>query len=479
MNIVFAASEAAPYMKTGGLGDVAQALPLALSKYSGSRVLLFIPFYGSIKRDPAFKTELVSEFELKLGWRGQYAGLHRLVSRRRKLEVYFIDNELYFCRDRAYGYSDDGERFAFFSKAILQSLVILGEKPDIIHCNDWQTALIPTFLHAFYHDKLGTAKTVFTIHNIEYQGWVHPYFLGDVLGLPVSYDSTFKFGDQHNFMKSAILKCDALTTVSRTYAKEICYPYYAHGLHDIINDHAFKLTGIVNGIDTDVNDPATDPNVFHPYDVSNVFEEKPKNKADLQKELGLPIRPDVPLIGIVSRLVEHKGMSILCESLEKIASMDVQFAVLGTGDSEYESWLKSEAERHPDRFSVNIRFGKHLASRIYAGADIYIMPSKSEPCGLSQLLAMHYGTVPVVHETGGLKDTVAPFFPDTGEGTGFVFRGFTGPDMMDSLRSAVDLYNGDRDSWNKLVMNCMTKDVSWKLPAGEYMELYRRITNKK
>lgn len=478
MNIVFAASEAAPFMKTGGLGDVAQALPEALSAYKGNRILLFIPFYGSIKKDPSFKTELVSEFKLELGWREQYAGLHRLLSRRRKLEVFFIDNELYFCREKAYGYSDDGERFAFFSKAILQSLVILGEKPDIIHCNDWQTALVPTLLHAFYHDELGTAKTVFTIHNIEYQGWVHPFFLGNVLGLPVSYDSTFKFGDQHNFMKSAILKCDALTTVSRTYAKEICYPYYAHGLHDIINDHAFKLTGIVNGIDTEVNDPGKDPDVPYPYGISDVLSRKPLNKRYLQETLGLPVRADVPLIGIVSRLVEHKGMQILCESLEKIAEMDVQFAVLGTGDSEYESWLRSAAERHPDKFSVNIRFGKHLASKVYSGADIYLMPSKSEPCGLSQLMAMHYGTVPVVHETGGLKDTVAQFIPDTGEGTGFVFKEFTGLQMMDSLRSAVGLYRNDRESWNRLIFNCMSKDVSWKLPAGEYMELYRRITQK-
>ncbi|MBQ3866694.1 MAG: glycogen synthase [Clostridia bacterium] len=475
MKIVFAASEAAPYIKTGGLGDVAQALPLALSRAPGTEVLLFLPYYGSIKEDPAVPTVELATFRMSLSWRNQYVGLYRLVSPKRKERVFFIDNEYYFKRDKIYGESDDGERFAFFSKAVLESLVQLGETPDVIHCNDWQTALIPTMLHAFYQDKLGAAKTVFTIHNIEYQGWVHPYFLGEVLGLPDRYDSTFQLGDGHNFMKSAILNCDALTTVSRTYAREICEPYYAHGLDKIIAEHAFKLSGIVNGIDLDVNDPGKDPCISFPYGAENAAEGKRKNKAALQKELGLPEKPDTPLIGMVSRLVTHKGIDLLCASLQELENWDVQFAILGTGDAYFEDKLREAAARRPDRFSVNLCFRKDLASRIYAGSDLYLMPSRSEPCGLSQLIAMHYGSVPVVHETGGLKDTVPPFDPASGKGTGFCFEAFSRDEMLFALRRALTVYGTQKEAWNKVVFNGMTADLSWKHPAKEYQALYRRL----
>ncbi len=477
MKIVFAASEAAPFIKTGGLGDVAQALPLALSKSPNHEILLFLPYYGQIKYDPQFNIQKVREFQMPLSWRSQYVGLYKLRSTKRKLRIYFIDNEYYFNRDRVYGCVDDGERFAFFSKAILESLCRLGEKPDIIHCNDWQTALVPILLHAFYQETLGSAKTVFTIHNIEYQGWTHPYFLGEVLGLPNEYDSVLHFHDGLNFMKGAILKCDALTTVSSTYAKEICDPYFAHGLSDIISEHSFKLSGIVNGIDVDSNNPGEDPYIAQNYDIKTFPEGKAACKAALQKELGLPVREDVAVIGMVSRLVSHKGLDILCETIEELTRWNVQIVILGTGDYRYERCLQDISCRHPDRFSISLLFNKTLAPKIYAGSDMYLMPSKSEPCGLSQLLAMHYGTVPVVHETGGLKDTVAPFNPETGEGCGFTFQSFRGDDMLSAIRRALEIRCEHPELWDKVVRNCMSADVSWAKPAREYSALYSRLIN--
>ena len=475
MKIVFAAGEAAPYIKTGGLGDVAQALPLALSKEPNVEVMLFLPYYGQIKRNPGVEVEKIAEFDTPLSWRRQYTGLYRVKTKRRKLRVYLIDNEYYFDRGTIYGCEDDGERFAFFSKAILESLLKLGATPDIIHCNDWQTALLPILLHAFYQNELGAAKTVFTIHNIEYQGWTHPYFLGEILGLPNEYDNVLHFRDGLNFMKGAILSCDALTTVSRTYARELCDPYFAKGMSGIIREHSFKLSGIVNGIDTESNDPKTDPNLPENYDVKTYKAGKAKCKAALQTELGLPLRPDVPLIGTVSRLVSHKGMDIMCDVIEELMRWDVQVAILGTGDQYYENRLMQTASSHPDKFSLNLNFNSGLSSRIYAGSDLYLMPSKSEPCGLSQLLAMHYGTVPVVHEIGGLKDTVIPFNPDTGEGVGFTFKTFWREDLLYALRRALEIYGGSPQNWEKAVKNGMTADVSWGKPAQEYLALYNSL----
>ena len=477
MRIVFAASEAAPFIKTGGLGDVAQALPEALASYTGNEIMLFLPYYKSIKHNPSIEVEQLGVFETPLAWRRSYTGLMRLKSRRRKLQVYFIDNEQYFGRDQIYGCADDGERYAFFCRAILESLVYLGKTPDVIHCNDWQTALIPTLLHAFYGEQLGSAKTVFTIHNIEYQGWADPYFLCDVLGLPGGYESTFEFGGAVNFVKSAVLTCDALTTVSRTYANEICKPYFAHGLSEVITDHAFKVTGIVNGIDMVGNDPAADRNIAKNYNADTAAEGKAACKAALQRELGLPEKPDTPVIGLVSRLVGHKGLDILCEAMDELMSRDVQLVILGTGDKYYEEKLREAADKYPDKLSLNLRFNLALASRIYAGSDIYLMPSKSEPCGLSQMMAMRYGTVPIVHETGGLKDTVIPYNCVTGEGLGFTFSQFTKEDMLGATCRALDAYT-DHAVWARLMTNGMTTDFSWNRPAGEYMELYRSLQNK-
>lgn len=478
MKIVFAASEAAPFVKTGGLGDVAQALPAALAEYKGNEILLFLPYYSSIKNNSDISVERVAEFNVALSWRSAYAGLMRYKSKKRKLKVYFIDNEYYFGRDRIYGEGDDGERFAYFCKAILESLVYLGETPDIIHCNDWQTSLLPTLLHAFYSGSLGSAKTVLSIHNIEYQGWTDRSFLGDVLGLGGEYESIFEYGGALNLLKGGILSCDTLTTVSGTYAREICEPYFAHGLSQIINEHAFKLRGIVNGIDVVSNNPATDKSIFQNYDIKSFSYGKAACKSELQQTLGLPVRSDAALLGIVSRLVSHKGMDILCAAIDKLLEGEVQLVVLGSGDKEYEDRLSSIAARHTDKFSLNLGFSHTLASQIYAASDIYLMPSRSEPCGLSQLLAMRYGSVPIVHETGGLKDTVEPFDKESGEGVGFSFAGFSAENMLSSVSRALDIYFNDKKGWERIIYNCMSKDNSWQRPAAEYMALYRETLGK-
>lgn len=475
MKIVFAASEAAPFIKTGGLGDVAGALPDALSHQKGAEVLVFLPYYKSVKNNPDIKTEFLKSFAVSLSWRVQHVGVFRLKSKKKKHQVYFIDNEYYFGKDGAYGYADDGERFAYFSKAILESLVQLGITPDIIHANDWQTALIPVLLHAFYEEPLGGAKTVFTIHNMEYQGKCDPYFIPDVLGLPESYTNTMIFGDNTNFMKGAILMSDAVTTVSHTYADEIRYPYFAHGLASIISAHAFKLRGIVNGIDTKRYDPATDPELSVPYDIATYKDGKHAAKEALQRELGLPVRGDVPVIGIVSRLVEHKGMGLLCGLLDELMRWDLQIAIVGTGDYAFEHDLSHVAYSHPDKLSVTLRFDQKLASRIYAASDFYQMPSKSEPCGLSQLIAMRYGSVPIVHAIGGLRDTVEPWNPETGDGTGFTFQSFCALDMIDAIRRAFTLYGTDKEAFSRLIENGMRRDSSWDVPAGEYRQLYNEL----
>ncbi len=475
MKIVFAASEAAPFMKTGGLGDVAEALPAALSEQKGNEVLVFLPLYKKIKENPDIKLEFVKSFAVNLAWRWQHAGLFKLKSRKKKLQIYFIDNEQYFGRDGAYGFEDDGERYAYFSKAILQSLCEMGEKPDVIHCNDWQTALIPVFLNDFYRENLPDTKTVFTIHNIEYQGKADPYFMPDTLGLDGKRTSTVMFDGCVNFMKSAILTCDALTTVSRTYANEIKYPYYAHGLSDVISAHDFKLSGIVNGINVESNDPASDRALFANYDIKSFKEGKAKNKSELQKKLGLPVRDDVAMIGMVTRLVSHKGLEIVCPVLEELMNWNIQLVIIGTGDKKYENAMSYVAERHPDKFSLNMCFNPALASQVYSACDIYLMPSKSEPCGLSQLIAMRYGTIPVVNCTGGLRDTVEPFNPQTNEGTGFNFQSFTEGDMLSALRRALEIYGGDKEKWAKLVENAMSRDSSWSSAAKEYIKLYQNL----
>ena len=478
MKIVFAASEAAPFLKTGGLGDVAEALPKALSEQKGNEVCVFLPYYKKIKENPDIKTEFVKSFAVNLAWRAQHVGVFKLKSLKRKLKVYFIDNEYYFGRDSVYGDGDDGERFAYFSKAILESLVELNLRPDVIHCNDWQTALIPNFLNAFYNEALGDVKTVFTIHNIEYQGKADPYFICDTLGLPEEYTNTMLFDGCVNFMKGAILSCNALTTVSRTYADEIKYPYFAHGLSDVIKEHEFKLSGIVNGINTETNNPAADKALFANYNVQSFKKGKSENKRAIQEKLGLPQRDDVAVIGMVTRLVSHKGLDLVCAVIDELLNWDIQLVIIGTGDSVYENRLSAAAKRHPDKFSMNLCFDSKFASQVYAASDIYLMPSKSEPCGLSQLIAMRYGTIPVVNATGGLRDTVVPYNRESGQGVGFTFQSFNCDDMLGALRRALEIYGGDKKAWETVVTNAMNRDSSWNQSAKEYTQLYKELLAK-
>ena len=476
MKIVFAAAEAAPFIKTGGLGDVAEALPSTLSKVKDNEIYLFLPYYSKIKYNENIKTEFVTSFSVDLSWRKQHCGVFKYKSKRQKLQVFFFDNEYYFNRANIYGEADDGERFAYFSKAILETVKRLNLKPDIIHCNDWQTALVPVFLHAFYHKELGNAKTVFTIHNIEYQGKCDPYFIGDTLGLYPEYESTLMYDNCVNFLKAAILKADAVTTVSESYMKELSYPYYSHGLSAVINEHLFKSCGIVNGINTEIYNPETDKDIYENYNKDSVFELKVKNKTALQKELGLKVDENIPMIGMVSRLVSHKGLDLIEAKLNELLSKNIQLVILGTGDKKYEEALKKVASKNKDKMSLNLVFNLKLASKIYAASDMYLMPSKSEPCGLSQLIAMRYGTIPIVNAVGGLKDTVIPFNIETKEGNGFNFQSYNADDMLGAINRALELYFNNKPIFNKVITNAISGDYSWKNSAKKYMDLYFKIS---
>ena len=478
MKIAVCASEGAPYCKSGGLGDVMEALPAALSRIEGNEVALFLPYYSKIRQNGAYTVEKVAEFRVNLGWRQQYAGVLKLTNRADAVQVYFIDNEYYFGgrTGAIYGDMDDGERFAYFSKACLDAMNAIGYIPDVIQCNDWQTALIPTYLKAMYHGAFPKTRVMYTIHNIEYQGWAHANFYDDVLGLPWEYRSVMEMNNSVNMMKGAIETADLVTTVSETYARELMYPYYAHGLDGILSGAAWKLTGITNGIDTGVFNPATDKALPAHYDSESFVEGKAKVKAALQEEVGLPVKPDVPLMVMVTRLAGHKGLDLLCYIARRLMwEEDAQLLILGTGEAQYETFFRELAEQFPDQVAAKITFNLALASRIYAGADIYLMPSKSEPCGLSQMNAMRYGTVPVVHATGGLKDTVPPA-DETGKGgLGFTFQSYNADDFMAAVKRALNLYNNDREGFRALQKTDMEQDFSWNVPAGRYMELFHRM----
>lgn len=476
MKIAMAASEAAPFIKTGGLGDVMQALPEALGLLEGNEVCLFLPYYGQIKRDKRWNCEFITSFAIQLAWRQCHVGLFRLQSDSLSYQVYFVDNEQYFDRNPIYGHLDDGERYAYFSKAVLACLNYLDFRPDVIQCNDWQTALIPVVLHGEFRGSFPTTKTVFTIHNIEYQGWANSNFNYDVLGLPPSFNDSLRYGDATNFMKAAIVTADAVSTVSETYARELQYPYYSHGMSEVLIQRAGTFFGITNGIDTTVFDPSASPNIPFHYDVNSMAEQKPKNKAKLQEELGLAQDPNVPLYVIVSRLAGHKGIDLLCYICHSLMTRPVQLAIVGTGEAQYEQALSSLAWQYRGRMVVKLAFDPGLADRMYAGADAYLMPSRSEPCGLSQLIAMHYGTIPVVHATGGLQDTVLPYDPTTGEGRGFTFQSYNGEDFLYAIDRSMSLYYDDRAAWNRLAQNDMQLDVSWTIPAQSYMEMFKKVT---
>ncbi len=480
MRIAILASEGAPYVKSGGLGDVMEALPAALSRIEGNEVVLILPYYKKILENPAYEVELVSQFHVALGWRQQYAGIYRLKNRADKVQVYFIDNLYYFGGRTGpiYGDMDDGERFAYFSKACLDALVCLDFIPDVIQCNDWQTALVPTFLKARYSALFPGTKCMFTIHNVEYQGWGHGDFFDDVLALPWDYRGCLDMNGAVNVMKGAIECADLVTTVSETYAKELMYPYYAHGLDGVLSAAAWKLTGITNGIDTGTFNPNTDPALPVHYSLRNYRKGKAACKAALQEEVGLPLRPDVPLMVMVTRLAGHKGLDLLCHIARRLMwEEDCQLLILGTGEPQFENFFRDLSREFPDRVAAKITFNLGLAARIYAGGDIYLMPSKSEPCGLSQMNAMRYGTVPVVHATGGLKDTVPPANEKGEEGLGFTFQSYNADDFMGAIKRALHLYRDDPDAFRALQRRGMQQDFSWDKPAQRYMELFKQMLN--
>lgn len=475
MQIVFASAECAPFVKTGGLGDVAGSLPAALAR-AGAEVIVMVPKYATIKDEYKSQMEHFSDFYVSLGWRNEYCGLEKL--EHDGVTYMFIDNERYFARDYPYGFFDDGERFAFFSKAITESLQHLpaGFECDILHCNDWQTALAPVFLREFYqglplYDRV---KTVFSIHNVAFQGQFSDTVMEDILGvahIPAAASQLRCDACSINYMLGALRYADAITTVSPTYANEIQTPEFGEGLDGVLRERSYALQGILNGIDVAGFDPATDKRIAANYTVED-RSGKAVCKAKLQEELGLEVRDDRPLMVMVTRLTRQKGMDLVMYALDRILSGGVQVAVLGTGDRDYEDGLRYFQDKYPGTMAARIEFDPALSQRMYAAADMFLMPSKFEPCGLSQIIAMRYGTLPIVRETGGLKDTVIPYNEFTGEGTGFSFSNFNGDEMGDAVFRAARLFWDNRDAWNQLVTQAMSQDFSWTRSADKYLDLY-------
>ena len=475
MQIVFASAECAPFVKTGGLGDVAGSLPAALVR-AGAEVIVMVPKYATIKDEYKAQMEHFSDFYVSLGWRNEYCGLEKL--EHDGVTYMFIDNERYFARDYPYGFFDDGERFAFFSKAITESLQHLpaGFECDILHCNDWQTALAPVFLREFYqglplYDRV---KTVFSIHNVAFQGQFSDTVMEDILGvahIPAAASQLRCDACSINYMLGALRYADAITTVSPTYANEIQTPEFGEGLDGVLRERSYALQGILNGIDVAGFDPATDKRIAANYTVDD-RSGKAVCKAKLQEELGLEVRDDRPLMVMVTRLTRQKGLDLVMYALDRILSGGVQVAVLGTGDRDYEDGLRYFQDKYPGTMAARIEFDPALSQRMYAAADMFLMPSKFEPCGLSQIIAMRYGTLPIVRETGGLKDTVIPYNEFTGEGTGFSFSNFNGDEMGDAVFRAARLFWDNRDAWNQLVTQAMSQDFSWTRSADKYLDLY-------
>lgn len=481
LHIAFASAEAAPFVKTGGLGDVAGSLPHAL-KAAGADVVVFVPKYDTIAQEYKDRMEHLCDFYVPLGWRNEYCGLERL--NHEGVDYLFVDNERYFSRGYPYGFFDDGERFAYFSKAIVEALQYLPHTLDnftcdVLHCNDWHTAMAPVFLREFYQalPLYQNVKTVFSIHNIAFQGQYSAKVLNDILGLAHIPAAAFQLTcgpDAINYMQGALNYTDAITTVSPTYAEEIKTPDFGEHLDGILRRRAPILQGIVNGIDTNGFDPATDPRIAQNFTVED-RSGKAVCKARLQEELGLEVRDDRPLMVMVTRLTRQKGMDLVTYALDRILSGGVQVAVLGTGDTEYENALRYFEGKYPGTMAARIQFDPALSQRMYAGADLFLMPSLFEPCGLSQMIAMRYGTLPIVRETGGLKDTVIPYNCYTGEGTGFSFAHFNGDEMADAVFRAARLFWDDRAAFNGLVENAMKADFSWKRSADAYIALYHNL----
>ena len=468
--VLFVASEALPFASTGGLADVIGSLPAALCK-KGIDARVVIPYYSSIKNK--FKNiDYLCDFNVRLSWRNQYCGIH--TANHNGVTYYFIDNEYYFNRASLYGSFDDGERYAFFSKAVLDMLPRIDFFPDILHTNDWQSALVGIYLKQIYRNESYSyrpIRVVHSIHNIEYQGVYDHSILGDVFDLAPEYASIVDYNGAINLTKGAIVCCDRLTTVSPTYAKQICTPEYSSGLHDIINQYAFKTCGIINGIDQSYYNPLTDPDLYAKY---RTITGKAKNKIAFQKEIGLPVK-DVPMVAMITRLTSHKGLDLVTRVADEFLQDDVQLVVLGTGDPGFENFFKRLEEKYPDKVKAIIAYDKALSKKIYGAADIFLMPSKSEPCGLAQMIASRYGTVPVVRETGGLYDTIKYYNDETGEGNGFTFANYNAHDMLFTLRKAVGLCRDYKDKWTALVSKIMKIDFSWNVSANEYTALYNEV----
>ncbi len=471
MRIMFAASEAEPFVKTGGLGDVAGALPLELSKENDNEVCVIMPFYKSIKENTALNIEYVCNFYVPLAWRNCYAGIFK--KKVGKLCYYFIDNDYYFSSN-GYGYENDGERFAFFCKAVLEALMHIDFKPQVIHCNDWQCGFIPLFLKTHYTqiEMYRGIKVVFTIHNIEYQGKAEKSFISDVLGVSDYWEDVITNDNMVNAMKTGIELSDKVTTVSKTYSYEIRYEYFSWGLDSVLNKNAHKIQGVINGIDVKKYNPKTDKNIASFFDSKNI-EGKRACKAWLQREKGLLEKSDIPMISIISRLVPHKGMELIERVADELCSLDIQLVILGTGYREYEDLFRTLEHRYRGKVSSNILFSQELSSQIYAASDFLLMPSKCEPCGLSQMIAMRYGVIPIVRETGGLFDTVSPLNIQTLEGDGFTFKSYNAHDMLGAVKRGIDFYNSGEENLKKVRSNIMKKDFSWKTSAKEYMQIYK------
>ena len=476
MKVLYAASEAVPFCKTGGLADVAGSLPPALAA-QGVETAVILPLYRLVKERFADQLTFLCYDYVDLAWRHAYCGLFSL--KKDGVTWYFLDNEQYFGRPELYGCADDGERFGFFSRAVVKMLDHLDFWPDVIHCNDWQTSLIPIYLKddGVREERYRSVRTVLTIHNIEYQGRYDPYCLGDLFGLDRGWvdDGTLLLDGDLNLLKGAILTADAVNAVSPTYAQELKNPYFAHRMEGILTQCGYKLSGVLNGIDMKLYDPAADPRIAANYTAEDVSG-KAADKAALQKALGLRPEPETPIIAMVSRLVTHKGLDLIREVMGDIMELPVQFVLLGSGDAAYEDFFRHAAERWPERMSIRLGYDEALSMAIYAGADLFLMPSRSEPCGLSQMIAMRYGTVPIVRETGGLKDTVQPYEAWRDAGTGFTFANYSSADMLHVIREAVYLYKDYPDAFARLRRRAMERDFSWNRSAGDYLKIYAAVT---
>ena len=477
MRVLFAASEAHPFIKTGGLGDVMGALPKSLAKL-GVDVRVVIPKYKNIKDELKQKLQFVKWFTVSVGWRNQYCGIFQY--QYKGVIYYFIDNEYYFNRDGLYGYFDDGERFAFFNRAVLEFIKQIDWQPDLINCNDWQTGMVPVLLNLEYKkdEFYSKIKTVFSIHNLLFKGSFSPKVLPELFGydyMPL-VNGSVELDGSVSFLKGGLNYCDQITTVSNTYAEEIKTPQYGEGLDGFLRSKSYYLMGIVNGRDYEEFNPQDDKLIFKNFNINSI-DNKVQNKLSLQRELGLPQKKDTPMIGLISRLTHQKGCDLIVNMIDRLLQRDIQLVILGTGDYWYEETFKNLQYRYPDKVSANIKFDNTLAHKIYAATDMFLMPSLFEPCGLGQLIALRYGSIPIVRETGGLKDTISPYNQYNGVGNGFGFKNFNSNELMQIIEYALTIYN-DKNAWNNIIRQAMNSDNSWEKSAMQYKWLYEGVVNR-